>query len=80
MILNQVDPKEIDCARRETTLKYNYVKTSSRPWPYKSTDDWGTAAYQLRNTSSRIITEVKQREAQVTLGWEIVQVSSVCCC
>ena len=33
----------------------------------------GAAAYQLRNTSSRTITEVKQRCAQLVLGWETVQ-------
>ena len=35
----------------------------------------GAAAYQLGNTSSRTITEVKQRWAQLVLGW--VTVSSV---
>ena len=34
----------------------------------------GTAACQLGNTSSRTITEVKQCEAQLVLGWETVQV------
>ena len=34
----------------------------------------GTAAYQLGNTSSRTITEVKQRWAWLVLGWETVQV------
>ena len=34
----------------------------------------GAAAYQLGNTSSRTITEVKQRWARLVLGWETVQV------
>ena len=33
----------------------------------------GAAAYQLGNTSSRTITEVKQRWARLVLGWETVQ-------
>ena len=40
----------------------------------------GAAPYQLGNTSSRTITEVKQRCAQLVLGWETVQVLSECCC
>ena len=32
----------------------------------------GAAAYQLGNTSSRTITEVKQRWARLVLGWETV--------
>ena len=40
----------------------------------------GAAAYQLGNTSSRTITEVKQRWARLVLGWETVQVSPECCC
>ena len=39
-----------------------------------------SAAYQLGNTSSRTITEVKQRWAWFVLGWEIVQVLRGCCC
>ena len=39
------------------------------------------AAYQLGNTSSRTITEVKQRRARLVLGWETpVQVLPECCC
>ena len=34
---------------------------------------FGAAAYQLGNTSSRTITEVKQRSARFALGWEPVQ-------
>ena len=34
----------------------------------------GAAAYQLGNTSSRTIIEVKQRRARLVLGWETVQV------
>ena len=34
----------------------------------------GAAAYQLGNTSSRTITEIKQRWARLVLGWETVQV------
>ena len=33
---------------------------------------FGAAAYQLGNTSSRTITEVKQRWARLVLGWETV--------
>ena len=40
----------------------------------------GAAAYQLGNTSSRTITEVKQRWAQLVLGWDTVQVLPECCC
>ena len=40
----------------------------------------GTAAYQLGNTSSRTITEVKQRWARLVLGWATVQVLPECCC
>ena len=32
----------------------------------------GTAVYQLGNTSSRMITEVKQRRARLVLGWATV--------
>ena len=35
-------------------------------------DTLGAAAYQLGNTSSRTITEVKQRLAWLVLGWENV--------
>ena len=38
------------------------------------------AAYQLGNTSSRTITEVKQRWARLVLGRETVQVLPECCC
>ena len=37
-------------------------------------------AYQLGNTSSRTITEVKQLCARLVLGWETVQVLPECCC
>ena len=40
----------------------------------------GAAAYQLGNTSSRTITEVKQRWAWLVLGWTTVQVLPECCC
>ena len=40
----------------------------------------GAAAYQLGNTSSRTITEVKQRWARLVLGWDTVQVLPECCC
>ena len=40
----------------------------------------GAAAYQLGNTSSRTITEVKQRCAWLVLGWVTVQVLPECCC
>ena len=40
----------------------------------------GAAAYQLGNTSSRTITEVKQRWARLVLGWDTVQVLPKCCC
>ena len=41
----------------------------------------GAAAYQLGNTCSRTITEVKQRWARLLLGWETpVQVLPECCC
>ena len=40
----------------------------------------GAAAYQLGNTSSRTITEVKQRWARLVLGWVTVQVLPECCC
>ena len=40
----------------------------------------GAVAYQLGNTSSRTITEVKQRWARLVLGWVTVQVSPECCC
>ena len=40
----------------------------------------GAAAYQLGNTSSRMITEVKQRWARLVLGWVTVQVLPECCC
>ena len=39
---------------------------------------WGAAAYQLGNTSSRKITEVKQRWARLVLGWATVQVLPEC--
>ena len=38
------------------------------------------AADQLGNTSSRMITEVKQQWAQLVLEWETVQVLTECCC
>ena len=38
----------------------------------------GAAAYQLGNTSSRTITEVKQHWAQLVLGWDTVQVLPEC--
>ena len=41
---------------------------------------FGAAAYQLGNTSSRTITEVKQRWARLVLGWATVQVLPECCC
>ena len=40
----------------------------------------GAAAYQLGNTSSCTITEVKQRWARLVLGWVTVQVLPECCC
>ena len=40
----------------------------------------GAVAYQLGNTSSRTITEVKQRWARLVLGWDTVQVLPECCC
>ena len=40
----------------------------------------GAAAYQLGNTNSHTISEVKQRWAQLVLGWETVQVLPECCC
>ena len=40
----------------------------------------GAAAYQLGNTSSGTITEVKQCWARLVLGWEAVQVLPECCC
>ena len=40
----------------------------------------GAAAYQFGNTSSRTITEVKQRWARLVLGWATVQVLPECCC
>ena len=40
----------------------------------------GAATYQLGNTSSRTITEVKQRWARLVLGWLTVQVLPKCCC
>ena len=40
----------------------------------------GAATDQLGNTSSRMITEVKQHWARLVLGWETVQVLPECCC
>ena len=40
----------------------------------------GADAYQLGNISSRTITEVKQRQARLVLGWEAVQVLPEFCC
>ena len=40
----------------------------------------GAAAYQLGNTSSCTIPEVKQRGARLVLGWKTVQVLPECCC
>ena len=40
----------------------------------------GVAAYQLGNTSSCTIIEVKQGWAWLVLGWQTVQVLSECCC
>ena len=40
----------------------------------------GAAAYQLGNTSSRMITEVNQCYARLVLGWDTVHVQPECCC
>ena len=43
--------------------------------------EWCSGLDQLGNTSSRTITEVNQRYAQLVLGWEtLVQELSECCC
>ena len=48
---------------------------------YSITTKIGAGAYQLGNTSSRMITEVKQRRAWLVLGWETpVQVLPERCC
>ena len=40
----------------------------------------GATTYQLGNTSSRTITEVKQHWTRLVLEWETVQVLPECCC
>ena len=40
----------------------------------------GAAAYQLGNTSSCTITEVKQCWTLLVLGWKTVQMLPECCC
>ena len=51
------------------------------PHVHTITQIWvGAAAYQLGNTSSRKITEVKHSWARLVLGWDTVQVLPECCC
>ena len=60
-----------------TVLKVAWIQWSYENWYFQIE---GVAAYQLGNTSSRMITEVKQRWARLVLGWETVQVWPECCC
>ena len=55
------EEKEKTCRRR-----VNFPVSSNKNWVK------GVEAYQLGNTSSRTITEVKQRWAQLVLRWETV--------
>ena len=78
--------------RTRTLLKLQNVRTRTyvckRGNKYPSWSDerlvhirkaLGAAAYQLGNTSSRMIIEVKKSWARLVLGWETVQVLPECC-
>ena len=81
------------CSRTQAILEKSPIQVLSKlnvAWLQWSYENWyfqvdkplrpSSGFYQLGNTSSHTITEVKQRWACLVLAWETVQVLPECCC
>ena len=59
---------------------FNFLKKWQQLFSFNKPVSMGPKTYQLENTSSHTITEVKQSWAWLVLGWETVQVMPEWCC